>query len=262
MTFTLLDDVQKIASHECFAITTSLRWDPDRSLLDSHPHALPLRYHQARLVASASAFKLHHLQSTLSGEAGFEHLQQHVTKHTSQLQATPHKLTLNCRADGTIDIVSSPALPPLYSFLLSAGPPPPPSAVEAMIYVAPHTTRASPFTAHKTVHRPMYTAVRMAAGIPAAPPTSEEVLLYNEKDQVTEASLSTVYFWRNAQWVTPASSCGGNCGASRMLSLEQAWCVEDVIMRKDVRVDEVVALSNGVRGYWFAVVRQLSHERT
>ncbi|KPI35723.1 uncharacterized protein AB675_1303 [Cyphellophora attinorum] len=262
MTLTLLDDAQTIASHESFAITTSLRWQPDRSLLDSHPHALPLRYHQARLLASARTFKLDPLRSVLSGEAGIEHLQLHVTKHTSQLQATPHKLTLNCRADGTIDIVSSPALPPLYSFLLSAGPPPPPSAVEAMIYVAPHTTCASPFTIHKTIHRPMYNAVRMVTGIAAAPPTSEEVLLYNEKDQVTEASLSTVYFWRNAQWVTPASSCGGNHGASRMLALEQAWCVEDVIMRKDVRVDEVVAMSNGVRGFWFAVVKQLLQDST
>jgi 4-amino-4-deoxychorismate lyase len=262
MTFSLLDDVQTTVSQESFAITTSLRWDPGRSLLDSHPHALPLRYHQARLIATARTFRLDRLESTLSGEAGIEYLRQRVMRHTSQLAADPHKLTLNCRTDSTIDIVSSPALPPLYPFLLSAGPPPPTSAVEAIIYVAPHTTRASPFTVHKTVHRPMYAAIRMATGISTAPPTSEEVLLYNEMDQVTEASLSTVYFWRNGQWVTPAGSCGGNHGASRMLALEQAWCVEDVIMRKDVKVDEVIAMSNGVRGFWFAVVKQLLHQST
>lgn len=257
MSITLLDDVEAIANEKSFAVTTSLLWDPVKSLNDSPPAALPLKYHQARLIASANTFKLHKLADRLSGESGIKYLVERITQDTAQLPPVSHKLTLKCRADGSIEVASSAAPPPLYSFLLSVEAPPSAAAVDAKIYLSPHTTHASPFTVHKTTHRPMYTAIRMAASVSSAPPTAEEVLLNNEHDQITEASLSTVYFWRAGRWTTPASACGGNLGASRMLALEHDWCVEGIIRRDDVQLNEVVVLSNGVRGFWYAVVRDL-----
>lgn len=100
----------------------------------------------------------------------------------------------------------------------------------------------------------MYDHARTTAGISQLPPTDTEVLLYNEHGEVTEASVSTVYFWRKGRWVTPEGRCGGNEGTSRALALAEGWCVEEVMRLEEVGRGEVVALSNGVRGFWFAVV--------
>ena len=257
MSYSLLDDLQAIANHETFAVTTSLLWDPACSLNDNAPRALPLRFHQARLLASANAFNWEEPQGILAGKTGIGYLSKQISDHTAKLPSKPHKLTLMVNQRGAVNISSAPALPPLYPFHLPSGPPPAFDQVKSVIYIAPHATYASVFTSYKTTHRPMYTAIRLASHLQAEAPTSAEILLYNGQDEVTEASLSTVYFWRHEGWVTPSARCGGNVGSSRALALENGWCTESVLQRDDVCVGEVIGLSNGVRGFWHAIVQEL-----
>ena len=92
----------------------------------------------------------------------------------------------------------------------------------------------------------MYDAARAQSLATAA---DVEVLVVNERGEVMEGSLTTPYFWREGRWLTPREGCGGNRGTTRRWALERGFAVEGVVRAEDVRVGEVVWLSNGVRGF-------------
>lgn len=109
------------------------------------------------------------------------------------------------------------------------------------------------FTVHKTTHRPAHDDARSRAGLsPTTVPTAREVLLFNGAGEVTEASHSSVYFWRDGAWVAPG---GGIRSVTRCYALERGWCGEGVVRKEDVREGEVLWLSNAVRGFFPGVVR-------
>lgn len=248
-------NMNTISSDPGFRITTSLRWpfpSQSKSTLDSDL----LVYHQKRLLASAKAFKLTTVGEILSGESGLAVLRNAIHQYSQSLadQISTYKLTLSVSASGEVLIIAAALHGSLYDFSM----PNPQSALmddsQAKLYIARQPTAASAFTQHKTNYRPMYTSARIEAGIDHEAPTRAEVLLYNPENEVMEASVSTVYFWRDGQWVTPAFSCGGNLGSTRALALSRSWCTEVIITLPDVIEGEVVVLSNGVRGFWRARV--------
>ncbi len=129
------------------------------------------------------------------------------------------------------------------------------------------STPATPFTRFKTTSRDVYTAARARANIPSfSCPT--EVLLQNEQGEVTEGSLTSVYFWRDrhdhpwregsdlkhGRWVTPPVESGGQQGTTRRWLLEQGLCVEEIVRVESVMHGEGVWLSNGVRGMIWGLV--------
>lgn len=89
-------------------------------------------------------------------------------------------------------------------------------------------------------------------------------MLWNERGECMEGSLTSLYFWRAVapvvegsagwRWVTPSLESGGNNGTTRRWLLEMGMVTEGVIGVDGVRVGEVVLLSNGVRGIWAGVV--------
>jgi branched-subunit amino acid aminotransferase/4-amino-4-deoxychorismate lyase len=251
-------DLSMIGDDPGFRITTSLLWLPGADLYTDSLNSLSLKHHQIRLIRSAEAFNfpaafhshsLYH-EGTLAG------LQASITAYLSTIApepTAPLKVTLYVSATGVVDIASTPATPPLYPFAFAVTPPPA-TNLTATIHRSPTPISVSLFTRHKTNCRELYDTIRAELSISNLPPTTTEVLLHNTSGQVTEASLSTVYLWRKGQWVTPAAECGGNLGVTRTLALEKGWCVEGLVNIRDVQMGEVVALSNGVRGFWFAVV--------
>ena len=102
-------------------------------------------------------------------------------------------------------------------------------------------TPSSPFTLLKTTARAMYDASRdRALPLHAASSVHREVILYNEVSEVTEGTLTSLYFWRGGRWVTPpvgvpeafkTSSDGGALG-------EGAEGEEYVRVDKDNQRDE------------------------
>ncbi|KIW61609.1 hypothetical protein PV05_01710 [Exophiala xenobiotica] len=64
-------------------------------------------------------------------------------------------------------------------------------------------------TLHKTTYRAPYDAARERAGIAKCPPGEREVLLFNPEQEIMEASLCAVYFYRNGKWVAPSCETGG-----------------------------------------------------
>lgn len=249
-------DTASISSRPEFRITTSLRWRSSVSLTEDSPDNTSISFHQSRLLASAEAFGLDTASALLSGSSGRKSLIDSIDKHMSVV-AKPnemYKLTLLVSPAGEITVAQSPVTQPLYDFSFPDPFKSTDDGMQAKVYISPQPTYASPFTLHKTNHRSMYASARSAVNIEQEAPTSAEVLLHNEQGQITEASLSTVYFFRNGSWITPAASCGGNLGATRALALSRGWCTEGVIELQAVLPDEVIILSNGVRGFWPARV--------
>ena len=80
-------------------------------------------------------------------------------------------------------------------------------------------------------------------------PAQSEVLLFNEKREITEASLCTPFFFQRGVWTTPPLSSGGNAGVSRRMALEAGLCVEEVLHIDELVDGQIIWLSNAVRGF-------------
>ena len=81
-----------------------------------------------------------------------------------------------------------------------------------------------------------------------------EVLLRNVSGEITEGTITTPYFYRDGIWVTPKRSCGGNLGTTRRWALMNGLAAEGLIMASSLSNQEVIWLSNGVRGFGWGVL--------
>lgn len=178
---------------------------------------------------------------------------------------------------------------------LPASTPSSPPAPEWKLKLDTQPTPSSPFTLLKTTHREMYDASR-ARSIPSNPSASAnyEVLLYNEVNELTEGSYTSLYVYRGGRWVTPPVGvpsgeftsdtlregsnadegelrkpfagrwghsirskkvgAGGQRGTSRRWALGKGFCMEEPIGIETVEVGEGVWISSGVRGFGFGRV--------
>jgi len=186
---------------------------------------------------------------------------------------------------------------PLTSDGLTHGPatsstPPQPPQWTLKLDTAP--TPSSPFTLLKTTQRAMYDTSRNRA-LPenAAGPMYTEVMLYNEVNELTEGTLTSLYLFRGGRWVTPPVGvpsgeftsttlkdgngdegelrkpfggrwghsvrsakvgAGGQRGTSRRWALSKGFVMEETVGMETVRVGERAWVSNGVRGFSVGVV--------
>jgi 4-amino-4-deoxychorismate lyase len=251
------EDSVRISSSAEFRVTTSMRWCFSTSGAIGSPERALLGFHQRRLLASAKAFHFDQVEARFSGHEGQTLLLAAIEEHRRHVEdpSNMHKVTLSVSSSGSIAVNAVTLSGPLYDFQL-----PSPehtasdSPIKATVYLSQQATPATLFTLHKTSHRYVYNAARTAAKIDHDAPTAAEVLLYNQHDQVTETSVSTIYFLRKGLWLTPASSCGGNLGSTRSLALSSGRCREGLIMKQSIIDGEAVFLSNGVRGFWPAKI--------
>ncbi|SGY74934.1 BQ5605_C005g03388 [Microbotryum silenes-dioicae] len=112
----------------------------------------------------------------------------------------------------------------------------------------PARTSPSIWTQYKTTARDHYLASRERAGLGRDYNKPDEVLLFNQDDQVMEGSLANVGFYRDGAWVTPHDEAGGLNGVMRRWLLEQGRWKQGTILRGEVSRGEWVLLSNGLRG--------------
>jgi len=250
-----------------------------------------LAHHRDRLLAAAQHFNWPQACNILSSDTGLKALSRTLTQavhdatttttaHASpspdsnlRLSSAPNPGPLRIRIlvapTGTITTESSPTPPVPLSQLFppsldpQAPPPPLPNNKNDVnkpthpqpwrILLDTHPTPSTPFTSHKTTLRAPYLEARARACIPSL--TSPiEVLLYNPSGEITEGSLTSVYFFRGGRWVTPAVESGGNRGTTRRWALERGLCVEGCVRVENVRGGERVWVSNGVRGFVEGIV--------
>ena len=263
-----------------FEITTSLRYDRllAQSLLQvssvgrgpvfSQLYMLPR--HEDRMLAAAKTFSWPELsqKQILSLE---EHIRTHLESTYGNRELTsPLKVRVTLSSAGTLNVIStSIALIPLTClFPKSLSNIILPSDMRASptfrVFLSTSPITPSPFTRHKTTHRTQYNDARSGImhltkhpeGIADLP---VEILLINELGEIMEGSITTPYFSRGEQWVTPAAKCGGNLGTTRQYALDNALCKEGIIMGENVSKGERVILSNGVRGFGWGIVDKPDH---
>ncbi|KAI9684463.1 MAG: hypothetical protein M1829_002273 [Trizodia sp. TS-e1964] len=264
-----------------FDLTTSLRWDP--SLLTTSPDPSSTFYlpslHRDRLLSAARHFSWPAAVELLEEPHGpdffLSHLKCSVVKWvegqrravnaqagdgTTQTvdenaEAVDIRILLSSHGTLTHSISTTPPIPipNLYPALL---PPPPPNASTTPKWTLILDTTPTPpssYTQFKTTARAVYDAARTRANLchPNASPSTPEVLLFDAGGNVTEGSISTLYFFRAGGWVTPA---GGQQGTTRRWALEHALCMVGVVRMESLQHGETVWVSNGVRGFGVGVV--------
>jgi para-aminobenzoate synthetase/4-amino-4-deoxychorismate lyase len=101
---------------------------------------------------------------------------------------------------------------------------------------------ANPFLYHKTTNRGLYEAARTAC------PGYDDVLLFNEKGEVTESTIANLAVEIEGKLCTPPVQCGLLPGTLRAELLERGELVERVIMSKEVLRSPRVFLLNSMRG--------------
>jgi branched-subunit amino acid aminotransferase/4-amino-4-deoxychorismate lyase len=97
------------------------------------------------------------------------------------------------------------------------------------------------FLRHKTTRREIYNRAR------ASRPDVDEVLLWNERDEITEASIANVVAEIGGAKVTPPIDCGLLPGVFRATLVESGEVREGVLSKASVATAEGLWLINSLR---------------
>lgn len=200
-----------------FALFETLRWSPEAGfwLLD---------YHLRRLSESAEYFGF--ALKPGEPEAALAALVNGLTG--------PQRVRLQLERDGVLSGTVEAYLPnPSAPLRLGVAPTP--------------VDRQQRWLYHKTTRRQVYTEAR------AARPDCDDVLLWNERREVTETTIGNVVARLDGRWVTPPLACGLLPGTFRAWLLDQGEVVEQVIPLDRLGECELVRI-NALRGWEPAVL--------
>ncbi|WP_372799290.1 aminotransferase class IV, partial [Pontiella sp.] len=107
------------------------------------------------------------------------------------------------------------------------------------------------FLYHKTTHRDVYASAK------AAFPNHDEVILWNERGEVTEGTFTNVVVSRGGKRITPPVECGLLAGTFREHLLKSGDVEEGILLLEDLRSADEVWLVNSVRKWQKAVLEVL-----
>jgi len=198
-----------------FDLLETLLWLPDAG----YPL---LERHLARLAGSAAHFGLP--LDTGRVRAALDALAE-------TLPRAPHRVRLRVAADGSVHLDAE-------AFDAEAGRP-----RRVALANAPVDSR-HPFLFHKTTERGVY---REAL---AACPGFDDVLLYNERGEVTETTIANVVVDIDGVACTPPLTCGLLPGVRRARMIEEEGVCERVITVAELLASPRVRLVNALRGVW------------
>ncbi|WP_332699247.1 aminodeoxychorismate synthase component I [Devosia sp.] len=98
---------------------------------------------------------------------------------------------------------------------------------------------------HKTTNRAFYDEPRQRAHAALG---VDEVLFRNERDELTEGSITNLFIQRDGRLVTPPLSSGLLPGTLRAQLIDTGNAVEQVLTLADLETAEAIFLGNSVRG--------------
>lgn len=195
-----------------FALLETLRWTPDGFGL--------LERHLGRLAASADYFGI-----PLDPEAVHTALAAAVVARTSPARV---RLVVDRTGAPTAEVADAP--------------PPCTAPVRAALDTAPGDS-GDVFARHKTTRRVRY---EQAA---ARHPGAEDVVLVNERGELTETTLATLAVRLDGTWWTPPLTSGCLPGVARAAALDAGELRERVLVRADLVRAEAIARLNALRGW-------------
>jgi para-aminobenzoate synthetase / 4-amino-4-deoxychorismate lyase len=201
-----------------FELLETMRFDPAEGV--HH-----LGRHLERLAASAEYFdfRLDELE-----------IREAVEKIAASAPAATMRVRLSLRKDGTVRVAATPF----------AGDP-------EVVRVAIDEVAQDPrdvFLFHKTSRRERYDAARRRY------PDADDVLLVNDRGEITESTIANVAARIEGRWVTPPIEAGLLPGIGRGVALERGRVVEGSVTVVDARSAEELALISDARGWRRAIL--------
>ncbi|MBN2103393.1 aminodeoxychorismate synthase component I [bacterium] len=200
-----------------FQLLESLLWTPETGYY-------LLAYHIRRLTESAEYFDY-----PLDIESLLKHLNTKITDYPQK----PLKVRLLLSSDGSFDI--------------SFKPPKPSHSVTVNCAKTPVDTD-NPFLYHKTTLRDVYKQALSEKG------EADDVILWNNRDEITESSSSNIVIQFGEKRLTPPVSCGLLPGTRRAELLDQGAIKESVIHKSQLYKADRIFLINSVRPWREAVL--------
>ena len=100
---------------------------------------------------------------------------------------------------------------------------------------------SNPFLFHKIDNRKIYQNAK------ADFPNHYDVILWNEKGEITEGTFNNIVIKRNGKFITPPLTCGLLNGVFRQYLLEKGEISEGIILKEDLANAEEIYLINSVR---------------
>ncbi len=196
-----------------FQLLETMLWEPDSGifLLDEHLQ---------RLGKSAAYFDV-----PLDMHAVFQGLDE----ATQTLEKAPHRIRLLVSKDGNAEIQT-------FQMECSGASAPPKVAIAKNPIDSQHV-----FLFHKTTHREIYEKAK------ADFPDCDDVILWNEKGEVTESTIANLVIRKNGRLVTPPVECGLLEGTFRGHLLKCGEVKEEKISIEDLKAADEIYLVNSVR---------------
>jgi para-aminobenzoate synthetase/4-amino-4-deoxychorismate lyase len=196
-----------------FSLIETLKWTPQENfwLLD---------YHLRRLRDSADYFDFVFDETRVLEE---------LERGASHLPRAPHKARLLLARDGALAFSAA---------RLDTQPEP----VRVVLAQTPVNARDK-FLFHKTTQRAVYDAALAERG------DADEVLLWNERGEITEMGSANIVVQFGEEFFTPPVECGLLGGTYRAFLLEQGKIQERVIPWDELRDARALFRINSVRGW-------------
>ncbi len=205
---------------EDFALLETLLWTPDEGYFLLDPH-------MKRLADSAGYFG-YRIDSQQARRRLFE--------ATSSFGSDPQRVRLLAFRNGWVDVYAEP---------LTA--PEPSRPLRVRLALAP-VNSTDAFLYHKTTRRQVYEAARQSC------PDCDDVLLWNERSELTESSIANVVVDMEGALYTPPVFSGLLPGTFRARLLEQGAIQERVIPLAELKNCNKIYLINSVRKWQEAVL--------
>lgn len=203
-----------IQKRPAFSLLETILWTPEEGcvLIDSHLN---------RLAASAAYF---------SRTADLDKIRETLTSLARTFPSQPMRVRLLIPPAGEPVYEAQPLtpLPHPYRIRLASRP----------------IDRADVFLYHKTTQRLVYEELL------AASPGWDDVLLWNEKEEITESCIANVVVNIEGRLLTPPVASGLLPGTLRACLIERGQIEEAVIRVEDLSRCSKMYLVNAVRGIW------------
>jgi para-aminobenzoate synthetase/4-amino-4-deoxychorismate lyase len=202
-----------------FQLLETMLWEPESGVF-------LLNEHLQRLGKSAAYFDV-----PLDAYAVFQGLE----KKLQTLEKTPHRLRLLVSRGGSFEVQAIPQK--------SDG------DVASTIMLAKEPVDSQDvFLFHKTTHRAVYEKAK------ADFPDCDDVILWNEKGEVTEGCVANLVIRKNGRLVTPPVECGLLAGTFRKHLLKEGEIIEQAISVDDLKAADEIFLINSVRKWRKAIL--------
>jgi para-aminobenzoate synthetase/4-amino-4-deoxychorismate lyase len=200
-----------------FSLLESLLWEPGKGYF-------LLEYHLARLRDSAEFFSFKVDTLTVQG---------YLDRLAASFRENPQKVRLLVDEHGNLtseaETIQLPGERRSLKVCLSTVP----------------VDSSNPFLFHKTTNRLVYDQARRSC--PGGGESWDEVILWNEKGEVTEASTANLLFERDGKLYTPPVTCGLLPGTYRAWLLDRGKIEEKVIRLEELSSFSRIVLINSVR---------------